>query len=187
MIDAAELPHVDEHATEIAAGPPEVWAAAVATVERSFSRPGAAAYARLIHCDPAATSGPRPLATGSDFPGFRVTAAVPESELVLVGRHRFSTYALILRLEPVSTGRTRLQAETRAVFPGLAGHAYRMLVIGSHGHAVGMRRLLSGIKRRAENTRPENGHSRPRCSGPAVDGDPDGTRTRGLRRDRAAR
>jgi Protein of unknown function (DUF2867) len=156
MIDVAELPHVDEHATEIAAGPPRVWSAAIATVERSFSQPAAAAYARLVGCDPATASGPRPLATGSDFPGFRVTAALPESELVLVGRHHFSTYAMILRLEPVSDGRTRLRAETRALFPGVTGRAYRALVIGSHGHAVGMRRLLAGIKRRAETERSEN-------------------------------
>jgi hypothetical protein len=156
MTDAAELPHVDEHATEIAAAPSEVWVAAVVTVERSFSQPAAAAYARLVGCEPAGASGSRPLATGSDFPGFRVTKAVPESELVLVGRHHFSTYAMILRFEAVGTGRTRLRAETRAVFPGVMGRAYRALVIGSHGHAVGMRRLLTGIKRRAETERPEN-------------------------------
>jgi hypothetical protein len=156
MIDAAELPHLDEHATEIAAAPLDVWAAALATVERSFSKPGAAAYARLVGCDPSEVSGPRPLATGSAVPGFRVAAAVPGSELVLVGRHHFSTYAMILRLEPVHDGRTQLRAETRALFPGVSGRGYRMLVIGSHGHAIGMRRLLAGIKRRAESGRPEN-------------------------------
>jgi hypothetical protein len=90
-------------------------------------------------------------AEGSTFPGFRVAAVVPGRELVLGGRHRFSSYALIFRLEPAGPGRSRLTAETRARFPGPAGGLYRLLVLGTGGHAVGVRRLLAAVRRRAES------------------------------------
>jgi hypothetical protein len=144
------LPFVDEQATIVAAGPEEVWRALLDTLDRAFSRPAAAAYARAVRCRPEAATGPRPLAEGSTVPGFQVTAAVPGSELVLEGRHRFSTYAMILRLEPDGHGGTDLRAETDAVFPGLTGGAYRALVIGTRGHVIGMRRLLAAVRRRAE-------------------------------------
>ena len=67
---------------------------------------------------------------------------------MLDGRHRFSTYAVIFRVEAVGHDRTRLHAESRASFPGPAGRAYRLLVVGSGGHVVAVRRLLSGIVRR---------------------------------------
>ncbi len=35
------------------------------------------------------------------MPGFRVAAARPAEELALAGRHRFSDYALVFRLDPV--------------------------------------------------------------------------------------
>jgi hypothetical protein len=146
----ASLPYLDEHATVIAAGADDVWRSLGETLDRSFSRPGMASYARLVGSADCTASGPRPLAEGSTFPGFRVVAAVPGRELVLEGCHRFSSYALIFRLEHVSAGRSRLRAESRAAFPGLAGGLYRRLVIGTGGHVVGMRRLLSAIRRRSE-------------------------------------
>jgi hypothetical protein len=146
----ASLPHLDEHATVIAAGADDVWRSLVATLDRSFSRPGMAGYARLVGSADCTASGPRPFARGSTIPGFRVVAAVPGRELVLEGRHRFSSYALIFRLEHLSPSRSRLRAESRAAFPGLAGGLYRRLVIGTGGHVLGMRRLLSAIRRRSE-------------------------------------
>ncbi|MDV9174023.1 hypothetical protein R6V09_28450 [Streptomyces sp. W16] len=144
------LPHVDEHATLVAAGVDEVWHALTETLARAYSRPGWARYARLVGCADRTASGPRPLAVGSVFPGFRVVGAAPGSELVLRGSHRFSAYAFVFRLDELAPGRSRLRAETRAVFPGAAGGVYRLLVIGTGGHAVGVRRLLAGIRRRAE-------------------------------------
>ncbi|MEV0911542.1 hypothetical protein [Streptomyces hokutonensis] len=144
------LPHVDEHATAVAAGVDEVWRALTETLDRAYSRPGWARYARLVGCADRTAAGPRPLAVGSVFPGFRVVGAVPGGELVLRGSHRFSAYAFVFRLDELAPGRTRLRAETRAVFPGPAGAVYRLLVIGSGGHAAGVRRLLAGIRRRAE-------------------------------------
>jgi hypothetical protein len=87
---------------------------------------------------------------GPVFPGFRVVGAVSGREVFLRGSHRFSAYVFVFRLDELAPGRSRLRAETPAVFPGPAGGLYRLLVIGTGGHAVGVRRLLSGIRRRAE-------------------------------------
>jgi hypothetical protein len=148
-----QLPFLDEHATLIAAGVDGVWTVLVSTLDRAFSRAGAARYARAVGCADCTASGPRPLAEGSTVPGFRVVAAVPGAELVLEGRHRFSSYALILRLEPLSSERSRIRAETRAAFPGFAGGVYRMLVVGTGGHVLAMRRLLSHIRRQSKRHR----------------------------------
>ncbi|MFC4145097.1 hypothetical protein ACFO0M_02405 [Micromonospora mangrovi] len=148
-MSSASLPHVDEHATIVAAPPEDVWPHLCDTVERAFSRPGMSHYPRLVGSAEPSASGPRPLAEGSTLPGFRVVTALPGRELVLAGRHWFATYALIFRLEPAGPGRTRLRAETRAVFPGVAGGLYRMAVIGSGGHRIAVRRLLATVRRRA--------------------------------------
>jgi hypothetical protein len=144
------LPHVDEHSTAVAARPEATWEAIQAVVEGSFARPGAARTARLLGCADIAASGPRPLAAGSAFPGFHVESADPPRELVLRGRHRFSDYALIFRLDEEDGARTIVRAETRAAFPGLTGRTYRALVIGSRGHVLATRRLLGAIRHRAE-------------------------------------
>jgi hypothetical protein len=117
---AAQLPHVDEHATEVAADPATTWEAVVRVGEALPSR------------------------------GFRVATRIPERELGLRGHHPFSRYALIFRLDDLGEGRTRVRAETRAVFPGLHGRVYRGLVIGTRMHVLVTRRLLKAIKRRAE-------------------------------------
>ena len=137
----AELPLVDEHEVEVDASPAAVWAA-LARVLDGFGRPPAAAYARLVGCRPVAVSGPRPLAVGSEIPGFRVTESRPSELLVLEGRHRFSTYALTFRFD----GR-RLVAESRAAFPGPHGRAYRLAVVGSGFHARAVRGLLASVAR----------------------------------------
>jgi hypothetical protein len=113
----AGLPRVDEHATDIAAGADHVWRILADQVDRAFSGAGMAWYGRIVGCADRTASGPRPLAEGSTVPGFRVAAAVPGAELALVGRHRFSSYALIFRIDPVAVGRVGLRAETRAEFP----------------------------------------------------------------------
>ncbi|MYR93283.1 MULTISPECIES: hypothetical protein [unclassified Streptomyces] len=149
-MQANPLPHLDEHATVIAAEADDVWRGLCAELERAFSRGPAAVYARLVRAADTRPSGPRPLAARSAFPGFRVIAASPGEQLTLQGRHRFSSYLLIFRLEPDGPGRTRLRAESRAAFPGRAGRAYRRIVFGSGGHAVGMRRLLAAVRRASE-------------------------------------
>ena len=149
MTDHPTLPFVDEQATTIEAEARVVRVALLATLDRGFSRRGAAAYARAVGCVPHQAAGPRPLAPGSSVPGFAVTAS-SDSEVVLEGRHRFSTYLWSFRLDAAGDGQTLLRAETRAAFPGVTGGLYRMLVIGSRGHAIGTRRLLAGVRRRAE-------------------------------------
>ncbi|MFF3611701.1 hypothetical protein [Streptomyces sp. NPDC002580] len=144
------LPYLDEHTTVVAAGTDALWRGLAEVLERSAARPGASGYTRLVGCADRTASGPRPFAEGSTLPGFRVTAAVPGSELALRGSHRFSSYALVFRVEPIGPDRSRLRAESRAEFPGLAGAAYRRLVVGTGGHARAMRRLLTSIRTRAE-------------------------------------
>jgi hypothetical protein len=87
--------------------------------------------------------------------GFRVAVSTPGKELALVGRHSFSTYALVFHLDEADRGHTRLRAESRATFPGLAGALYRRLVIGTGGHAMVMRHMLRRIRKRALQGRGE--------------------------------
>ncbi|MFI7658075.1 hypothetical protein ACIBTW_04225 [Micromonospora parva] len=144
------LPHLDEHTTIINAGPDRVWPHLTDVVQRSFARFGASGYARLVRAADPVTSGPRPLTEGSTLPGFHVATAIPGQELALRGSHRFSTYALIFRLDADGPTRSRLRAETRAVFPGLAGGLYRQILLTSGGHVFGVRRLLAAVRRRSE-------------------------------------
>ena len=142
-------PFVDEHARTIAAPPEAAWAALVRVLPRAFGGRAAERYARLIRCDPAAHAGAFP-DVGSAIVGFRVARAEAPRELVLVGRHRFSDYALTFRLDALEDGTTRVRAETRAAFPGLGGRLYRAAVIGTRGHVVVLGRLLRAVERRVE-------------------------------------
>lgn len=144
------LPHVDEHSAEIAASPEAVWEALLRVVESSFGSATTGRVARLLGCKDVSASGPRPLATGSAFPGFHVESAERPQELALAGSHRFSDYALIFRLDEMDDRHTRLRAETRARFPGFKGAVYRTLVIRTRGHVLVTRRLLGAVKQPAE-------------------------------------
>jgi hypothetical protein len=150
MSVAADLPHVDEHSTSIAALPDTTWDALLRVVEGSFASGASSGGARLLGCGDTEASGPRPLAAGSALPGFHVETAQHPRELALVGNHRFSDYALIFRLDEANGSGTTLRAETRAAFPGLKGQAYRAAVIGTRVHVLVTRRLLAATKRSAE-------------------------------------
>ena len=145
-----EPPFLDEHTIEIAAGVDDVWRAVLDALDGAFSGSGGSGVARALGCADPSASGPRPLTEGSTIPGFRVVVAEPERELVLAGRHRYSTYTLTFRLETTGPDGTHLRAESRAAFPGLLGGVYRLLVVGTRGHVAAVRRLLSGIRRQAE-------------------------------------
>jgi hypothetical protein len=67
----------------------------------------------------------------------------------LAGRHRFSTYRLVFRVEPAAGG-SRLHALTYATFPGLHGRAYRTALMVSTGHARATRGMLRSVARSAE-------------------------------------
>ena len=87
---------------------------------------------------------------GSTLPGFMVVRVIEPAALALQGEHRFSRYGLIFSLEPTKDEQTLLRAETRAEFPGLAGRAYKALVIGTEGHLLAVNRILRAVQRRAE-------------------------------------
>jgi hypothetical protein len=149
-----ELPFVDEHALVLERPVADVWPAVTYVAERASSGAAAARVALLLGCADPVAGGPRPLAVGSTVPGFRVTVCEPGRELRLEGRHRFSRYALVYRLDALGPSRTRVRAETRAAFPGPAGRVYRALVIGTRGHVVAVRRLLAAVERRARSNLP---------------------------------
>jgi hypothetical protein len=148
-VDSEVLPRLDEHAIDIDADADDVWTALGTTLDATMSRPWSIVAGEVLGCVDARASGPRPFAEGSTVPGFRVAGVVPGALLALDGRHRYSDYALVFRLERID-GRSRLRAESRATFPGIAGGVYRLLVVGSGGHAVAVRRLLAAVKHRAE-------------------------------------
>jgi hypothetical protein len=145
---AADLPWVDEHASELDAPASVVWPALLRTVERMTAGGAAPRYARAVGCADTEPGGPRPLEVGSTVPGFHVAELAPERELTLLGSHHFSNYALVFRLEGLGGRRSRLVAETRAEFPGFKGRAYRALVIGTRMHVLVTRRVLRNVARR---------------------------------------
>ena len=151
--DGSSLPWVDEHAIELDAPPAAVWPALLRTVEKMTDGRAAPRYARLVGCADTEPGGPRPLEVGSTLPGFHIAGLTPERLLTLRGSHHFSDYALTFRLEPLGGVRTRLVAETRAVFPGVKGRAYRAAVIGTRMHVLVVRRVQNGVRRRLERSR----------------------------------
>jgi ketosteroid isomerase-like protein len=142
------LPPVDEHAVEVAAGINRTWEALAATLTRSFDTRRARRGARILGCTYTEARG-EPSAIGSTIPGFVVARSVRPATLALLGRHRFSTYALIFYIDELGPGSSRLRAETRAAFPGTKGSVYRALVIGSRAHVRGVRRMLNAVRDRA--------------------------------------
>jgi uncharacterized protein DUF2867 len=148
-LPAADLPFIDEHAIEVAAAPERAWGALRQVLSPSSGSRSRERFARLLGASETRSHGD-PLEPGSSITGFRIARAHAPLELVLEGEHRFSRYALIFHLEPLPGDRSRVRAETRAVFPGLRGHAYRALVIGTHGHVLAVKRLLRAVRGRAE-------------------------------------
>ena len=148
-----ELPHVDEHAVEVAAPPEAAWEAVLAGMRGAFGRSGARRIAAALGCDPRRTSSWDRPTVGSTVPGFRIVTAEPPRLLVVAGGHRFSRYGIVWRIDPAGRG-SRIRAETRAEFPGPHGALYRLAVVGTGGHVVVTRRLLAQMARRAEGRRP---------------------------------
>lgn len=145
-LDVNALPFVDEHHVLVNAPVDIVWGQVGAMAGRSG--PAGRVVASILATVPRRPSGD-PLTQGAALTGFAVQEAVPGDRLVLVGRHRFSEYALIFTLA-AEPGGTQVGGITRARFPGVRGRLYRALVIGSGGHRVMMMRMLRGIRRAAE-------------------------------------
>jgi hypothetical protein len=141
-----ELPFLDEHAVDVAAPPDAVWDAARAMFHVNLSGPLPSLASRLLGCDP----GP-----GGPMVGFREVEADRPRLLAIAGRHRFSRYGIVVRVDPAPAG-ARCRLESRAIFPGLRGTAYRLAVVGSKGHVLAVRRLLRQIRRTAERRAAEH-------------------------------
>ena len=129
------LSYIDEHRTRVGATPERTWDAVVQLARGRLARPAPEAFATLWHLEPAS--------------GFAVAEETAPWHLALRGRHRFSRYELAFDVDPGPDGVT-LSARTSAVFPGIAGRAYRALVIGSGAHRLLVRRMLKQIARSAE-------------------------------------
>ncbi|MFG3303155.1 hypothetical protein [Micromonospora chersina] len=145
-----DLPFVDEHRTLVAAPPADVWRSLGAQFTHHRGT-GADLVAHLLGTVPRRAGGP-PLTEGAAVPGFAVAESVPGRRLRLAGRHRFSRYVLQFDLADGTDG-TLVSARTYAAFPGPHGGLYRLLVIGSGGHRLAVRRMLRDIRDRAERGR----------------------------------
>lgn len=143
------LPFIDRHSLEVSAPPEAVWRALLELIDRPPAGGISAVFVWMLGCQDSRPSGPRPLALGSTLVGFHIDQFEPDHLLVLAGRHRFSRYQLTFELQPVGEGRARLTAFTHAVFPGLLGGFYRLLVISSRIHLLVTRFVLGSIGRRA--------------------------------------
>ncbi len=144
-----KLPEIDEHGTLVNAPPEAVWDALAATISRALAGRLSTRFSRLLDCEETELSG-EPTRIGSTVPGFIVARSVKPGVLALEGRHRFSQYGLIFRLEPTKDNKTLLRAETRALFPGAKGSVYKALVIGTRIHVRAVNSILRAVRRRAE-------------------------------------
>jgi hypothetical protein len=144
------LPRIDEHAIEVDASPEQVWSTISTALPRMLGGSRATAVASLLGCRDRRLDVQEPIEIGATVPGFHVAHAREPSLLALEGAHRFSTYALTFHIDELGPDRARLRAETHAAFPRLRGTVYRVLVIGTRGHVIAVRRMLRTIKRSAE-------------------------------------
>ncbi|GAA1057575.1 hypothetical protein GCM10017608_17560 [Agromyces luteolus] len=140
------LPFVDEHAVEATADRDGVWRALVAVVAHVAS----ARFAALLGAEDVASDAPAMPTPGAVVPGFHVVAADPPDHLALAGRHRFSDYELVFRVDELGPGRSRLRAETRAIFPGWRGSIYRTMLMRFGLHRAATQRMLRAVRRHAE-------------------------------------
>lgn len=132
------LPFIDEHTVVAAAPAGQVWD----TVHAAFARPlsgVARRYAALVGAE--------------NGQAFVVDRAKRPGLVGLVGRHRFSRYALTFTVDDLGPGRSRLTARTNALFPGLPGQLYKTAVIRSRAHRVLTRAMIRRLARRAEGGR----------------------------------
>jgi hypothetical protein len=145
------LPFIDQHAVGVRADPSATWDALLEVSRRmGGGRPGPR-ISRALGAYYTEVRG-EPGEIGSTIPGFVVARSVPPAVLALMGRHRYSRYALIFRIVEGPDGNSELSAETRAEFPGLQGRVYRTLVIGTRGHVLATRHILSNVRKRAERS-----------------------------------
>jgi hypothetical protein len=144
------LPYIGEHSTAIGATREQVWNALIAVLCSRLGGGAPTAIARPWGLEPAQRRGDwrSTPERGDSLPGFTAVRVQEPACLALAGRHRFSRYELVFELEADGAG-CALRARSYAEFPGLKGRVYRALVIGSGGHRLAVRRLLSAVAARA--------------------------------------
>lgn len=145
------LPFIDVHSVVVDASVDDTWRGLVRVLASNGSNPLWLISAAVLGCAERSVRG-APDRVGSTIPGFHVARSEAPLVLRLEGRHRFSEYGLEFRISPLHHRRSEICAETRAAFPGTQGDVYRALVVGSHGHAIAMWRLLELLKRGAFRT-----------------------------------
>jgi hypothetical protein len=128
-----ELPYVDEHWIRIPASRDHVWTTLRRHVDSSLGIGARNPLAWILGTEPPA--------------GFEIEREVPQQQLSMAGRHRFSRYRLVFDLSDAADGETRLSARTYAEFPGRRGRVYRALVIGTKAHVVATNQILRSIRR----------------------------------------
>ena len=136
----SRIPVIDVHSVEIMAPEERAWQGLINFLARFGSDTTTRALVTMLGCAPRRTSG-LPGVVGSTVPGFEVVQCQPPFSLHLMGGHRFSNYALIFRIEPLGKGRSRVHAESRALFPGstssVVAGAIHDFGGGAGNHAVG--------------------------------------------------
>jgi hypothetical protein len=128
------LPLIDLHSVAVKAEPEAVFDAVQLRFAGLLSGPVGRLMSRLWGCEPPAA--------------FEVLEAQRPNLVVLAGKHRFSRYGIVFRIDPTATGCT-LSAESHAEFPGVSGRLYEGLVVDSRLHVMATRGLLRDIARRA--------------------------------------
>ena len=143
------LPYIDEHSADVPAGAPRTWEALRSVLRGELGATPPPGFVSAMRLEPPDCRGnwAALIEIGSTLPGFEVRELRAHEHLALVGRHRFSRYALVFDLDEVEGG-TRVRAQTRAAFPGLLSRVYRALVIGSRMHHLVVRRLLRRVAER---------------------------------------
>jgi len=146
--------HVDDHVRAMAASPEQTWIALLRTVRTQFGHQPWRWLAAAWGLEHPARNGDwiNSVSVGDTIPGFAVSETDPPRLLVLHGRHRFSRYELRFELDQVRRGCIEVHAKTSAEFPGARGRIYRALVISSGGHRIAVRRILTLIAQRAEQS-----------------------------------
>ena len=135
MTASQDLPFVDDYARSVAAPVQPTWDALEEYVDHLVATAAHPVLWRVLGTVPQT--------------GFEVVSNEPPHELVLGGRHRFSTYRLVFRNEAEGEG-SRLHAVTYAEFPGLRGRAYRTMLMVTTGHRRATERMLRTVAQRAE-------------------------------------
>ena len=145
------LPSIDEHEIEVDAPAEATWAALFPALEHAFDTKFSRRYSERIGAIETDCHGDlhHP---GGTLPGFVVSRSIAPVMLALLGEHRFSRYAIVIRIDLLPGQRSRVRLETRAEFTGKKGLFYRAGVLGTRGHVLVVRRLLRSIKRRAERS-----------------------------------